>query len=304
MKSFITIIALTALTLTIRADELPAAAGTAHAATTSLNVADTFSKSLVIILREGFEVILILGAISAFLIKAGARDRLRVVTGGALVGVLASILTAIIGTLFLRSINVSPEIIEGATLMLATIVLFFVSHWLISKAESKHWVDFIKSKVSVSLNTGNMAALWLASFLAVYREGAETVLFYQGLVSIAPGQTKIIIAGFLAGCLALGVVFLTFRQGILRIPPRPFFRVTSALLYYMAFVFAGKAIVELEEGQVIHVIPLHGWPTIDFLGIYPNVQSLAAQACLLGAMAVSILIVVLRRRTNATLTPA
>jgi high-affinity iron transporter len=290
--------------LNAAADELDATAPMTAESSTQLTsqftMADTFGKSLVIILREGFEIILILGAISAFLIKAGARGQLRVVVSGALIGVLASILTAVAGVLFVRSININPEIIEGATLMLATIVLFFVSHWLISKAESKHWIEFIKSKVRVSLNTGNMAALWLTSFLAVYREGAETVLFYQGLASSAAGQANIILAGFLAGCVALGAVFVTFRQGILRIPPRPFFRITSALLYYMAFVFAGKAIVELQAGQVIHVIPLRGWPTVDFLGIYPNVQSLSAQAFLLGAMALSILIVMLRRRTAAT----
>ena len=286
--------------LTSAANELDVAAPLQMTASvSSIGVADTFGKSLLIILREGFEIILILGAISAFLIKAGARDKLRVVTSGALVGVVASALTAIASILFVRSLTLNPEIIEGATLMLAAVVLFFVSHWLISKAESKHWVDFIKSKVNVSLSTGNMTALWLASFLAVYREGAETVLFYQGLASTAPQQGRVITGGFLLGCAVLAVVFMTFRQGILRIPPRPFFRVTSALLYYMAFVFAGKAVVELQAGQVLHVIPLHGWPTIDFLGIYPNLQSLAVQACFVAAILASMLVVFLRRQPDA-----
>jgi high-affinity iron transporter len=286
--------------LTRAANELDVAAPLQMtAAVTPIGVADTFGKSLLIILREGFEIILILGAISAFLIKAGARDKLRVVTSGALVGVVASALTAIASILFVRSLTLNPEIIEGATLMLAAVVLFFVSHWLISKAESKHWVDFIKSKVNVSLSTGNMTALWLASFLAVYREGAETVLFYQGLASTAPQQGRVIAVGFLLGAVVLAVVFMTFRQGILRIPPRPFFRVTSALLYYMAFVFAGKAVVELQAGQVLHVIPLHGWPTIDFLGIYPNLQSLAVQACFVAAILASMLVVFLRRQPEA-----
>jgi high-affinity iron transporter len=262
----------------------------------SLSAADTFGKSLLIILREGFEIILILGAITAFLIKAGARDRLRVVAGGVVAGIIASVLTAVLGSMFVRSLTISPEIIEGCTLALAAIVLFFVSHWLISRAESKHWVEFIKSKVHVSLSTGNMTALWITSFLAVYREGAETALFYQGLAAQTPGQWRIILAGLALGVAALLAVFLTFRQGILRIPPRPFFRVTSALLYYMAFVFAGKAVVELQAGQVLHLMPLRGWPTIPFLGVYPTVQSLAVQACFVAAILGSMLFVFLRRQ--------
>lgn len=284
--------------LTAAAHELDAEAAAAPVTTTgisSLSAADTFGKSLLIILREGFEVILILGAITAFLIKAGARDRLRVVASGVIAGIVASVLTAVLGTMFVRSLTVNPEVIEGCTLALAAIVLFFVSHWLISRAESKHWVDFLKSKVHVSLSTGNMTALWITSFLAVYREGAETVLFYQGLAAQSPGQGRIIIAGLALGSAALLVVFLTFRQGILRIPPRPFFRVTSALLYYMAFVFAGKAVVELQAGQVLHLIPLRGWPTIEFLGIYPTLQSLAVQACFIAAILISMAVVFTRR---------
>lgn len=286
------IAALTAVAGELDVDATPVPAGSVS----SLSAADTFGKSVLIILREGFEIILILGAITAFLIKAGARDRLRIVAGGVITGIIASMLTAVVSTMFVRSLRVNPEIIEGCTLALAAVVLFFVSHWLISHAESKHWVDFIKSKVNVSLTTGNMTALWLASFLAVYREGAETVLFYQGLAAQATGQGRTIAAGFALGCAALLVVFLTFRQGILRIPPRPFFRVTSALLYYMAFVFAGRAVVELQAGRVLQTIPLRGWPTIDWLGVYPTVQSLAVQACFIAAILGSMLIVFLRRQ--------
>src|SRR5262249_55566091 len=127
-------------------------------------------------------------------------------------------------------------------------------------------------------------------------EGAETVLFYHGLFAQAPRESHVIAAGFGVGCAILALVFITFRRGILRIPPRPFFRVTSALLYYMAFVFAGKAVIELQAGQIIHVIPLSGWPTIDFLGIYPTVQSLVVQALFIVAIIASMIAVYLRRQ--------
>jgi high-affinity iron transporter len=280
---------------------VPATAVAPNAAVSStVSEADAFGKSFLIILREGFEIILLLGAISAFLIKSGARDKLWIVAQAVVVGILASGLTAAATMLFVNSLAVNPEIVEGVTLMLAAIVLFFVSHWLISSAESKHWIGFIKSKVNVSLSSGNVTALWVASFLAVYREGAETVLFYQGLSSMAPTQGKVIAAGFVVGIVALGAMFLIFRRGILRIPPRPFFRITSAMLYYMAFVFAGKAVIELQAGQVIHLIPLPGWPTIDLLGFYPTLQSVAVQMGFILAILVSLVIVFARRQTQTT----
>jgi high-affinity iron transporter len=118
---------------------------------------------------------------------------------------------------------------------------------------------------------------------------------------MAPQQARPIFGGLILGAAGLAILFVTFRRGILRIPPRPFFRVTSALLYYMAFVFAGKSVVELQAGQVLHVIPLRGWPTIDFLGIYPNFQSLAVQACFVAAILASMLVVYLHRQPDRVL---
>ena len=121
---------------------------------------------------------------------------------------------------------------------------------------------------------------------------------------MAPKQGNVILAGCLLGCAVLALLFITFRRGILRIPPRPFFRVTSALLYYMAFVFAGKAVVELQAGQVLHLIPLRGWPTIEVLGIYPTLQSLGLQAIFVVAILGSMLVVYLRRQPEpAVVTP-
>src|SRR5882762_8812197 len=133
----------------------------------------------------------------------------------------------------------SREIIEGTTLLVAVAVLFSVSYWLISKVEAAKWQQFIKEKVSTALDQGGGRALAFVAFLAVYREGAETALFYQALFNEGPNVTLPISVGIVAGFAVLAVIFTLFYRYGVRIPLRPFFSVTSVLLYYMAFVFIG-----------------------------------------------------------------
>jgi high-affinity iron transporter len=247
-----------------------------------------FLQSFLIILREGFEAILVVGAVVAFLIKTGHRDRLRSIWWGVTLGVLASGATAIVLATVLRALPASREILEGATLLLAVVVLFSVSYWLISKVEAAHWQQFIKDKVTTALAEGGGTALAFVAFLAVYREGAETALFYQALFSEG-GNTLPLVLGIVAGMVALVIIFTLFYRFGLRIPLRPFFTVTSAFLYYMAFVFAGKGVRELQEGGAVTITPLPGFPHIEAMGIYPSVETLLAQLLLLALLAFALI---------------
>ena len=240
----------------------------------------TFFQSFLIILREGFEAILVIGAICAFLLKTGNRARLRSIWTGTALGVAASAATAIILQTVLRSMPASREIIEGATMLIAVAVLFSVSYWLISKVEAARWQQFIRDKVTNALQHGGGSALAFVAFLAVYREGAETALFYQALFTEGRDAIGPIVLGIVAGGAALAVVFTLFYRYGVRIPLRPFFAVTSVILYYMAFVFAGKGIRELQEGNVVPITTLPGFPSIDAMGIYNTVETLLAQLLL------------------------
>jgi high-affinity iron transporter len=240
----------------------------------------TFFQSFLIILREGFEAILVIGAICAFLLKTGNRARLPSIWTGTALGVVASAATAIVLQTLLRSMPASREIIEGATMLVAVAVLFSVSYWLISKVEAARWQQFIRDKVTNALQHGGGSALAFVAFLAVYREGAETALFYQALFAEGRDAIGPIVLGIVAGGAALAVVFTLFYRYGVRIPLRPFFAVTSVVLYYMAFVFAGKGIRELQEGNVIPITTLPGFPSIDAMGIYNTVETLLAQLLL------------------------
>ena len=118
------------------------------------------------------------------------------------------------------------------------------------------------------------------AFLAVYREGAETALFYQALFAEGPGAGLPISLGILVGFAVLAVVFTLFYRYGVKLPLRPFFAVTSGLLYYMAFVFMGKGVRELQEGNVIPITVLPGFPHVDALGLFPSVETLLAQLVL------------------------
>lgn len=245
-----------------------------------------FIASLLILLREGFEAILVVAAIAAYLIRSGNKHLTRTVyLSGAAAVVLSGLLAFALQKLFSIS-GANQEILEGATMLLAVVVLFFVSNWMISKAESDAWRNYIEGKVNSAVTTGSTFALGAAAFLAVFREGAETVLFYQALLADAKDHVDMVWYGFGVGCICLIGVFVIIRYGSLRIPLRPFFIGTSILMYIMAIAFAGGGVKELQEADVITVTPVSFIGSIDLLGIYPTVETLAPQAVLV-ALAVA-----------------
>lgn len=250
---------------------------------------EAFWQSYLIIVREGFEAILVIGAIVAFLIKTGHRDRLRSIWAGVGLALVGSALTAVVLKTVLSAMPASRELIEGATLLIAVAVLFSVSYWLISKVEAARWQQFIREKVSTALEHGGGRALAFVAFLAVYREGAETALFYQALFNEGPRVVMPISMGIVAGFVTLAVIFTLFYRFGVKIPLRPFFSVTSVLLYYMAFVFTGKGVRELQEGDIISLSVIRGFPHIEWLGVYPSWEGVLAQFALLLLFAFALL---------------
>jgi high-affinity iron transporter len=269
-----------------------------------LSPANLFLQSLVILVREGLEALLIVGALLTFLGKMGAAHRKRDIHIGVGGAVGASLLTAVALETVFQLTPAKREALEGATMLLATLVLFYVSYWLLSKMEVAKWNHFVKSKVQDALTSGSGLALAAAAFLAVYREGFETVLFYKALfLSGGSAGSVPILGGIVVGCLAMAAVYVAINRFGLRLPLKPFFGITSAFLYYMAFVFAGKGIAELQEGGLIGTTIVPGAPRLPALGIYPTVESLTAQGILLALFVAALVwtfIVAPRRRPVRT----
>ena len=242
--------------------------------------------SFLIIFREGIEAILVIGAIAAYLIKSGNKDKVRSIYYGVGMAVILSIASWAVITQFFKSAGYTVELIEGITLLLAMAVLFTVSYWLLSKAQAQVWQKYIQNKVVVSLTKGSMFALASAGFLAVYREGAEIVLFYQALAARASSiyDTRMLIVGFVAGIAVLVAFYIVYRFGSVKIPIKQFFIATGLLLYLLSFIFAGEAINKLQIAGIVGSTGIKYVPVIGTLGIYPTLQSLAIQLVLVLAL--------------------
>jgi high-affinity iron transporter len=257
----------------------------------TLSPANLFLQSFIILVREGLEAILVVGALMAFLAKTGAAHRKRDIHLGVSAAVALSLLTAVALETVFRLTPAHQEALEGATMVLAVVVLFYVSYWLLSKMEVAKWNRFVRSKVQDALTSGSAFALASVAFLAVYREGFETVLFYKALFVAGGSGASLaaIVGGMVAGGVVMAAIYVAINRFGVRLPLKPLFAVTSAFLYYMAFVFAGKGIAELQEGGLVPTTVLPWAPRVPALGIYPTVESLAVQGLLIGLLVAALL---------------
>ena len=255
---------------------------------------DLFLYAFIIILREGFEALIIVAAVIALLIKSGNSKHLNIVYSALGVAVVLSIATAYGLNYIFGSENAGQtrEVMEGAVMLIAVVLLFYVGFWLLSNASSKKWSAYIQGQISNSLSSGDSKMLWWTVFLAVYREGAETVLFYLALLFDAksPAATSMVAVGFVAGLAALIIVYIVIKKFSLKIAIKPFFIATSVIIFYMSVVFVGKGVMELVEGKVFVPTVIDGLPTITWIGFYPYVQSLVPQAVMIVLLIAGILI--------------
>jgi high-affinity iron transporter len=240
-----------------------------------------FIASLLIITREGFEAILIVGAIIAYLMKSGNKGKTPAVYWGSVIALGASVLMAFILNSLSGASGANQEIVEGVTMLIAVAVLFYVSNWMVSKAESAAWTSYIEGKVQSSVTKGSLFSLAFAAFLAVFREGAETILFYQALLAGTKTFINMIWLGLGIGCVILVIIYLVIRFMSIRLPVKPFFLGTGILMFIMSISFIGNGIKELQEGNAIGVTPVPGLSSVDILGIYPTLETLIPQAVLL-----------------------
>lgn len=253
-----------------------------------------FIWALGIILREGLEALIIVVAIVSYLIQSGNAHRLSIAYNALFTGVILSFITAFgVSWLFKENAGQSRELIEGITMLIAVLLLFYVGFWLLSNAQNKKWANFIKQGAIEAISNNSAKTLWITVFLAVYREGAETVLFYQALLFDAKTSTDFsaIFGGLGLGILILIILYFLLKAGAIRIPIKQFFYITSYIIFYMVFVFTGKGIAELIEGKIIipSLIPMNFEPIL-WLGIYPYYETLIPQFIVLILLIIGILI--------------
>ena len=264
----------------------------------------TFLGAFGIIVREGLEAILVIAAIIAYLTKSGNGRNLKNVYIGAVCGVIASFIAAAILAWAKQAFvgaGLAQEVIEGVTALIAVCVLFYVSNWMISKAEAASWSRYIDGKVQSSVEQGSAFALAFTAFLSVFREGAEVVLFYQPMLS--EGNPGMVWAGFGAGCVLLVFVYLAITKLSIKLPIKVFFTATSILMAVMCVSFLGSGIKELAEGNVFDLtLNVPGIPendVIQIFGIYPWLETLLPQLILAIVLLVTFMIAHYRGKIDA-----
>ncbi len=260
--------------------------------------APAFAASLITIVREGAEVILILTMLITLAAKAGRSGAMRAIGWGVGLAVVASLATALgLNWMVASTQGRTRELLEGLVMLAAAGVLFYVSNWLISQSESKRWLEFLKRQARRGVEMGGSGTLALTAFLAVYREGAEIALMYQAMIG-SQAQSRVgllgLVAGLGVGLVLLAGIALVIRATSIRLPLRTFFKLTGFVLFALAVIFSGDGIFALQESGLLKVTPLT-WlgRGIPLLGVHPNVQALSVQALLLAGAALALVLMLL-----------
>lgn len=251
-----------------------------------------FGNSLAIIVREGFEAVLLLTVVLAAVRRAPGGGRLgAAVATGAATGVGASVATWALAAYLFPTVGRHRELAEGIVTLLAVVVLVFVSNWLFRRLYVDEWRGFLERRVAHAAATGSSLTIAGLSFAVVYREGAETALFYQALLFDA-GRGSVAL-GLVAGLAIIALIALGLIRFGARMPTRRLFGLTNAMLIYLALVLTGKGIFSLLEAGVATPIPIGPMPNFhrlgDVLGVYPVVQTLFGQITLAAIIAATFL---------------
>ena len=265
-------------------------------------VTSSAGQAFLILIREGLEALLVVAAVIAYLVKSGNKRFAKWIYLGVVAGLAGSGLVAVLFTFLFGGSGPIQEISEGVCALIATLMLLWTSNWMLNKSSVEAWNNYIRNKTEAvvdgaqskvesgqGLGLGMIASLAMLSFLAVFREGAETVIFYESIYSMSQDAHGMWVGG-LAAAAVLIVIFLILRFTSVKIPIGPFFLVTSIVMAVLVVIFAGGGIHALIEGDLIEGTYLSSVPTNDWIGLYPYVETITAQV--IAAIAVVVLFVV------------
>lgn len=234
-------------------------------------------QSGTILLREGLEALLVIAAIAAFLTRSGASaGQRRSLYWGAGAAIIASAITAVVFDQFYNGAH--DDRIEAGVVVLAAGLLFYMSGWLILKQDPKQFKAQLERGARLALDNGTTYSLALLSFLAVFREGAETILFLHALAGTVGGYSLAFFAGLALASLCLVLMFASMQWLAIRLPLRPVFLVTSGFLFLMGLRFIGAAVQEMQEQAWLEITQLEIPDWLDLVIVNPTREALLAQA--------------------------
>jgi high-affinity iron transporter len=268
-----------------------------------------FGFSFSILFREGIEAVLLIAILLGSLAAGQASGYRRPLGLGALVALGATALTWLAVAVVIDLAPVNRELLEGVTALVAIAVLVAVSFWLVSRIEQRRRMEFMRAQVASALAAGTGVAFAGLGFTAVYREGFETVLFYQALALFADGLTVWIVLGAIAAAVALCVVGYVILVLGKKLPVKPMLVTGASILLLLSVTFAGNGVRSLQTADAISATPVHAsWarPSVlvaELTGIHPTREGLIVQGVMLSVFLVGALwvfaVAPARRRARA-----
>jgi high-affinity iron transporter len=244
-----------------------------------------FSQAFTVLFREGLEAVLLLSVLLGYLESTKNSQYKKPILYGVAAAGIATIATFFAMDAIFSVLPFRREVLEAIVALLAVVVLFYVSFWLISRLEHRRWLEFLKARVWTAVSAGSVLSLALIGFTSVYREGFETALFFQALTTFGDGLGVWVAAGAITGAIALGIIaFLIFRYGR-KLPIRQFLSVAVVLVMATSVAFLGNAVVSLQEAAILDFHRLDGWPRLPIFlaqmtGYHPTVEVVVAQGSL------------------------
>ena len=238
-------------------------------------MSSAFIQAAVILLREGLEAMLVIAALAGYLTKAGAGHRVRALYGGSLAAVGASIIAAWLFAVL--NSGQHSDVLEGIIILVAASLMLYVSGWLMVKQDPRGWQDYLAHKADNALAQDTVWAVAALAFLAVFREGAETVLFINALASAEGGWSVGLFTGLAVATAGLVVLFYFINLIAQKLPLRPLFIITSAFLFAMAIKFIGEAVQEFQEQSMLPFTELKSAAWLRAIGLNPSVEALSVQ---------------------------
>ena len=245
-----------------------------------------FGFSFSILFREGVEAVLLLAILLGSLAAGSASNYKRPLAMGVGAAVVATGSLFLLATLVIDIAPLNRELLEAVTALIAVVVLIAVSFWLVSRLEHRRRMEFMRARVASAMAAGTTAAFVGLGFTAVFREGFETVLFYQALALFAEGLILWVVLGAVAAAVALaGVAYAILKLGK-QLPLRPMLIAGASVLLLLSVAFVGNAVLSLQSADYLTATPV-AHPRLpvflaELTGIHPTQQGLLIQGVMLG----------------------
>ena len=244
-----------------------------------------FGQAFIITLREGLEAVLLIAILFGFLESTKNGRYKRYILYGVGAATAATVASVFLVDQLFSVLPFGREVLEAITALLAVAVLFYVSFWLIARLEQRRWLEFLRARIWTAVSAGSAISLVLIGFTAVYREGFESILFFQALISFGTGLGAWVAIGAAAGAVVLAVIAtLIFKYGR-KLPIKTFLTVAVVFVMATSVAFLGNAVSALQVSDVIPFTRLESWPHLPIFlaqatGYSPTQETVVAQLAL------------------------